>query len=172
MVKGLYAGYSVISVGVLIGLYHLRFDSYGTALQSGTCILFALVITGFPCLIIWHAERYFPRLNDEGMLQFYGSVFSELRLESGRAVLLEPAFFLFRRLVMAFAIVVCRHILIVQIILIWAQTTTAVYIIGFVKPYTTRGKAAFEIFNELTIVSVLYTVLCFSDIVLEEETKV
>ena len=172
LVNGIYEGFSVIAVGVLIGLYHIRFDSYGTSLQSGACILFAIVLTGVPCLIIWHAERHFTRLSDEGMLQFYGSLFSELRLESGRAVLLEPAFFMCRRFIVAFAIVVCRHILIVQVYLIWAQTTIAVYIIGFADPYTSKAKAVIEIFNELTIISVLYTIICLSDFVPEEETKV
>ena len=172
LVKGLYEGYSMIAVGVFIGLYNLRFDSYGTSLQSGACILLALVLTGIPCLIIWHAERHFTRLNDNHMRQFYGSFFAELRLESGRAVLLEPAFFMFRRLMVPFAIVVCRHILIVQVYLIWAQTTIAIIIIGFANPYISKAKAKIEFFNELTIISVLYTVLCFSDFVLEEETKV
>ena len=162
----------MIAVGVLIGLYHIKFISYGTSLQSCTCILFATVLITIPCLIIWHAERYFTTLSDKSVMEIYGSLFSELRLESGRAVLLEPAFFLFRRLEMAFAIVVCRHILIVQVYLIWAQTTIAIYIIGFTDPYTSKAKAMIEIFNELTIVSVLYTVLCFSDFVPEEETKV
>ena len=67
MIRGLYEGFSVIAVSVMIGLHHLSFDSYGNWLQSGACILFTIVVTTIPCLIIWHAERHFTRLNDEGM---------------------------------------------------------------------------------------------------------
>lgn len=136
--KGVYEGYWVISIGVLIGMYHLNFDTYGSSVQSVTCILFAVVLVVIPCLVISDASGNFLELGSRRMKQRYGSFFTDLRLKSGKAVLMEPAFFMFRRLVMAFAIVVCRDILIVQVYLIWAQSTVAVTIIGFAKPYETR----------------------------------
>lgn len=73
---------------------------------------------------------------------------------------------------MAFAIVVCRKTLIVQIYLIWAQSTIAVYIIGFTSPYTTALQRRTEYFNEAIQISVLFTTACLSDFVLNPETKI
>ena len=82
---------------------------------------------------------------------------------------------MFIRLVIAFAIVVYRQIHPDRPDLPdFGQTTIAVYIIGIADLYTSRAKtkAMIELFNELTVVSVLYTDICMSDFVPDEETKV
>ena len=106
------------------------------------------------------------------MLQRFGSLYTDLRLTAGKVVLLQPAFFLVRRQIMAFAIVVCREILIVQIYLIWAQSTAAVYIIGLVNPYKANSQERTEYFNEAIQVAVLIMTMGLSDAVFDAETKV
>ena len=52
-------------------------------------------------------------------------------------MLLQPAFYLLRRLIVVVAIVVCKKNLIAQVYLIWAQSIIAHIIIGLVNPYIT-----------------------------------
>ena len=128
----------MIAVSVMIGLYNLNFsDSYGITIQSSSCLFFGVIMIVSPGLTLWLTVRNFDELKKKETENRYGSVYSDLNLANGRTVLLEPFFFQMRRLILVFAVVVCKDILIVQIYLIWAQTTIALYIVGLARPYKT-----------------------------------
>ena len=67
----------------------------------------------FPGLVLWLTVRNFDQLEKKETQSRYGSIYSDLHLGYGRTVLLLPFFFLVRRLILAFAVVVCQDILIV-----------------------------------------------------------
>ena len=73
------------------------------------------------------------------MQQRYGSLYENLRMKPGKSALLQPAFFLLRRLVLTFAGVVFRESLITQLLLVWGQSIIAICIIGFANPFKTRA---------------------------------
>ena len=87
-------------------------------------------------------------------------------------MLLHPAFFLLRRLIVAFAIVVGRETLILQIYLIWAQSVTAVAIISYTNPFETGAERRTEYFNEVVSVWILFASMCLSNFGPDSETKV
>ena len=119
-ITGLNEGYSVLALSVMIGLYNLKWDTPGTSIQSVCCLFFGILIIVAPARLLWVTLLDFDRLGDEVMEQKYGSFYSELRLKSGKAVLMHPAFFLVRRLIVAIAVIFFRETLIAQIFLIWA----------------------------------------------------
>ena len=84
---------------------------------------------------------------------------------------MQPAFFLLRRLILAIAVVILYDVLIGQIFLIWGQSTIALFIIEFTRPFKTQAERRMEIFNEVILMLVLYTMMCFTDFVPEIETK-
>ena len=102
-------GYLMFAISVLIGLYNLDFSSAGKTVHSTFTIIFAVLIVVIPVLMIRHALTNFEKLNKEDMKAQYGSLYENLRItKTNRAVLLQPGFFLLRRLILAFAVVVCR----------------------------------------------------------------
>ena len=122
----------------MIGLYSLNFSgSYGITIQSSLCLFFGVILMVSPGLTLWLTIRHFDQLDKKETKSRYESAYSDLNLGNGKSVLLHPFFFQVRRLVLVFAIVVCRDILIVQVYLIWAQTTIALYIIGLARPLKT-----------------------------------
>ena len=129
----------MLALSVLIGFYSLNWDSYGTSIQSASCLFFAVLLIVAPAILLKITVRDFDKLGDKEMQQYYGSFYPDLELQSssGRAVLMQPAFFYLRRLIMAVAIVVCRKTLIAQIFLIWAQSMIAHFIISLASPYKT-----------------------------------
>ena len=78
-------------------------------------------------------------------------------------VLIQPLFFLLRRLMIAIAIVVVNQVLIWQIFLMASQIVASVIIIGNLRPYKYKDKRHIEIFNEIVLMFVMYTIMCFSD---------
>ena len=127
----------MLALSVLIGLYNLNWDTPGTSVQSVFCLFFGVLIIVVPVRLLWVTLSDFDKLGDEDMEQKYGSFYSDLRLKSGKAVLLWPAFFFARRLIVAFAIVFFRETLIAQVYLIWAQSVIAHFIIGLTSPFKT-----------------------------------
>ena len=95
-------------------------DTYGTSIQSSLCLFFGAMIIVVPAILLWIMNRDFEKLGERGMRRRYGAFYSGLELASGKAVLLQPTFFMARRQIMAFAIVICRNKLITQVYLIWA----------------------------------------------------
>ena len=71
----------------------------------------------------------------------------------------------------AFAIVVVNKILIWQIMLIASQIVISVIIIGNIGPYKSLHKRSIEFFNEVILMSVMYTIICFSPLVPDAEVK-
>ena len=120
LITALLEGCSVISLSVLIGLQNLRFDSFGMTIQSAACIFFGVFLVVTPLLLFVRTLCSSKHLTEEEMESRYGSLYSNLRMKSGKGVLLQPAFLILRRLMLSFAIVVFRDNLSVQIFLVWS----------------------------------------------------
>jgi hypothetical protein len=96
------------------------------------------------------------------MQEIFGTFYEGLRLQEGRKVLLQPIFFLFRRLLLALTVVTFNDVLIVQIYLIAGQTIASIMIIGLIKPFDDEKQNFIEMANEMFILFTLYGMICFS----------
>jgi hypothetical protein len=105
------------------------------------------------------------------MRKRFGELYENLRLKSGKTVFLQPSFFLLRRLILAFAVVVVQEVLIGQIYLIWLQCIIAVCVMEYAYPFKTQGERRMELFNEVILILVLYTMMCFTQFVPEVDTR-
>jgi len=94
----------------------------------------------------------------------YSHFFEELKTNIGPRALTHPMWFLVRRFFMGLIVVVFRNSLIFQVMLKAASIITSVIIIGAV-PFETRKKKNTEFFNEVIIMFVMYSILCFSPFV-------
>lgn len=91
-------------------------------------------------------------------------MYADLDLRKGKRVLVQPAFFLIRRYLLALAVCTFNDHLIVQVFLMAAQIIVQVNIIGS-QVYYGHSKAQLEYFNEFILMQVLYTILMFSPFV-------
>ena len=162
MITGLFESYAVVSICCLIQFPIISFATYGLSIQAVVCIGFSIFIVAAPFILIKHTYSNFKLLNKKLMKDRVGAIYEELRLKSGKAVLLQPSFFLVRRFVLAFAVVICHETLIAQIYLVWAQSIVTFFIIDFAGPYKTRAERIIGRFNETILILVLYTMLCFT----------
>ena len=105
------------------------------------------------------------------MARTYGSVYEELDLRQGAQTLTQPFFFIFRRMMLAVAIVIMNEVLIWQVMLMASQIVASVIIIGNARPYQWQSKRSLEYFNEIILMIVLYTFICFSPFVPDIEMR-
>ena len=163
--------YSLLSVCCLINFYFLSFESVGVTVHSVACIIFLISIFLLPLLLTRYLRKHFKRLKDPKMIARYGDVYLELNLSGSKMVLLQPVFFIFRRLMLAIAIVVFNKVLIWQIFLMASQIVASTIIIGNVAPFKLHSKNKTELFNEVILMFVMYTIICFSPFVPDLEVK-
>ena len=92
-------------------------------------------------------------------------------MKSGSRVLLWPAFFLLRRILLAVSIISIDKFFL-QIYLTWLQLILALVILGSGKLFMSRSRLRMEYFNEVVMMWVLLTMFCFTPWVEDVELKV
>ena len=157
--------YSLIAVCCLINLSFIQIDSFGKSFHSLMCITFGLLITLWPIYLFTLLTKYFEHIHKKYFLRTYGALYDEVNLEEGPKVLLQPLFFLLRRMLLAIAVVIFDKVLIWQIMLMALQIVASVIIIGNVRPFHFQSRSNKELFNEIILMFVMYTIICFSPFV-------
>jgi len=86
-------------------------------------------------------------------------------------VLWQPIWFLVRRLILAVVVVNLGHTFIWQLSLIVFQLIVSVIIYGNVEPLKERRANQLELFNEVSIMFVIYNMMCFTPFVPDIEVR-
>ena len=86
-------------------------------------------------------------------------------------MLWQPIWFLVRRLILAVVVVNLGHTFIWQLSLIVFQLIVSVIIYGNVEPLKERRANQLELFNEVSIMFVIYNMMCFTPFVPDIEVR-
>ena len=127
--------YSLICVCCMIACYNISFKSYGEIVQCVVTFFFIFLGFAFPLVVVYTVKKDWnplrKRWKTTKMIERrFGAMFEELSLEHGPYVLIWPCYFLLRRLLMAFIVVIFRNFLWMQIFLCSMSIITAIIIIG------------------------------------------
>ena len=80
-------------------------------------------------------------------------------------MLLVPAIFYFRRILIPISVVLNTNI-VVQIYMMTFFIIAQIIVIGYIKPFAGGVKTnAIEMFNECILLLIMYTMICFTDFV-------
>lgn len=113
----------------------------------------------------------FDLLGSQHAIQRYGSLYSEYHLPRGKSIILSIAFFYVRRIIMVVVVVLNTH-LIVQIFAVIMLAVFQVILMFETKPFAEGNKKLFkQLFDEIILVFVAYTVICLSDFVESPVTR-
>jgi len=163
--------YSIVAVSCLINLQRLSWTSYGTIVQSSATLIFLAVLVGFPLLYGNYLLSKFDQLLHANVRERHGTFYDELNLRNGRMVLLQPVWFLVRRLLLAIIVVLLNTTVIWQISLMTFTVITQVIILGRVGPFGKKSKTSFEFFSEGILMLVMYHMICFTPFVPEVQVR-
>ena len=164
--------YSVVAVSCLINMHRLSWTSYGTAIHSSVTLIALAILIGFPLLYGYYLLSIFEKLRLTKVRERHGAFYDQLNLRSGKMVLLQPMWFLVRRLLLAIIVVLLRTTVIWQISLMTLTVITQVIILGRVEPFLEKNTIRFEIFSEVILMLVMYHMICFTPFVSDIKVRV
>jgi hypothetical protein len=161
--------YSILAVCCFIQFCDFNFDSPGEYVQNISMLMFFAVLVVFPIFITRHTVKYWHQV--EELKQQYHGFFEELRIRTGPIILIYNNYFMLRRFILAACVVFLRQMFFLQFMLKAFSIIAAVIIDGQFDVFETRSKLMFELFNEVMIMMILYTVVSFSSFVPDVQAK-
>ena len=120
----------MIAVCCMIGLNKLTANSFGDLIQSASTIFGLLVLIPYPLLVFWVLKKSWKE-NLNQTKEKYQPIFENIRTEIGPIALLDPMYFLFRRLFMAVIVVFLKN-LSLQVLLKDLSIIAAVFIAAYI----------------------------------------
>ena len=153
--------YMIIAVCLLLNMNILSTESPGLKVMSILCAIFLGCAIIIPIIIISYLRNKFDQLKTDEMKNAFGALYADLNLKEGRKVLLGPTFFLARRMMLAIAICTVGKVLIWQIFIMSTLIIAQVILIG-TNIFTEKTKRRLEFFNELILMTTMYTILVYS----------
>jgi len=163
--------YSMLAISCMINLKNLRWDAFNTVTMSLLAIVVSLLLLAFPLYYAWLMTAKFDELTFKSMHKKHGAFYEELELRNGKLVLMQPAWFLARRLLLAVMVVFLNTTVIWQIALMNLTVIVQVILLGRVAPFKRRFSNHFETFSECIVMMVMYHLICFTDFMTDLDVR-
>lgn len=161
--------YSMLSLCCLISFNKVSVRSFGEFIQSTISMFFFTMLFVYPFAITYTSVKNWKDISE--LRKHFGSYFEELRIALGPKILIFTNYLLFRRLLMAMVVVLTRKMLFLQVMVMAYSNIAQVILIGQLEVYETWTKKFVEFINEVLIMMVLYSVICFSSFVPDPEAR-
>jgi len=129
------------------------------------------VLIGYPLGFSVFLMRNWLDLRLKSMKNKYKEFYVNLNLRNGEMVLLQPLWFLYRRLILAVIVVFLGYTVIWQISLMTFTVITQVIILGRVAPFISKEENSYEIFNECIVMLIMYHLIYFTPFVPSVELR-
>jgi len=163
--------YSMLTISCMINLRFLSWDAWNTGVMSALSILVTLLLVAYPIYYAWKLTKHFVELDTGYYRRHHYEFYKQLDLRNGKLVLLQPVWFLLRRLIISAMVVFLRTTVIWQIALMTLNVVAQVIIIGRVQPFLTRSEVRYELFSETILMLVMYHMICFTPFVPDLEVR-
>lgn len=156
---------------VCINFHFLKWEDGITDVNSVLALVFGLTFLCFPIISTALLFAKFDSLQTRYARERFGSLYENLNLESGKGILAYTAFYFVRRILIPVS-VIFNDYLIIQVMIMAYSIIVHVIIVSNVKPF--EGGAfvyRMEMFHEVIIMQILYTMICFSEFVPDITTR-
>jgi hypothetical protein len=167
----MFESYAIMATCVLINLHLITWGSYGEIAMSVICYSSLGVLVLFPIVLIIYSRHDWEGGVHHEKKERIEPFFEELDMRKGPIVIVHPIYFLLRRFLMAALVVYFRDSLISQVFFKAMSIIVAVNLIGNVQALHTPERRNLEYLNEIIIMLVLYTIICFSQFVPDPEAR-
>jgi len=167
LIRIIFESFWILAVSSLINLKRLDWSTAYAGSMSLISMLVPFLLIGF----IMGYAIYFKKQSMENKRTRHSEIYNQLDLRKGRDVLLQPFWFLVRRLLLALAVVFLESGVIWQISILTMTVIVQVIILGRVGPFREQSKNSFELFNECFVLVVMYHCICFTPFVPDIATR-
>lgn len=153
---------SLIAICALINIKQIKWDFVGDYVHNVIAIGFFVLICVFPMYSIWYVRNNFNSLQGKRMQARFGGWFEDLDLRKGHIVLIQPTFYVLRRIHLALTVVYLEQWFIWQSYMLFAQVIFSIIMVGHIKPWREPMQWKSQLFNEMVILVVYYHLMCFT----------
>lgn len=130
-------------------------------MSSLLTIVFSLLALFVPVVLCCFIFVYFKSLKD--FEKIFGAFYIELHSPRGRIVILTKFIYFLRRIAIGASVIYCNNI-VVQMLVMYGFSLAQIMNICYIRPYADgRPKNFQEICNEVFIILISYTMICFTD---------
>lgn len=165
LITALKSNAAIISVYLCINFKALDLTYYGAFVHSLVAIGFFLLLTIFPAYSIWWLHRNFETLSDGSdssrIKKRFGAWLAGLEISQGKRVLVWPAFFVLRRLLMAHAVIYSDKF-IYQAFMLMTQVLFAIIYFANARPWEDRSQWKKQLAREVLLLVAYYHLVCFT----------
>ena len=154
-----------LHVSTFLVTFQIYFTDWWSSVNSLLALCFGIVFVVLPVVASILMWLNFDILQNSEVKRLYGTYYEELNLDSGKKVIFYMFFFFIRRAVLVI-LVVFNNNRIAQIFVMELTIHINIILIVQTRPFTSGRFAAYtEIFNEIIIMLIMYTNLCFTNFV-------
>eukprot|EP00347_Sterkiella_histriomuscorum_P006136 403353930 len=162
--------YFEIGLSSMLNLYDLRYKGFSDIAASFHSIILVSIILCFPFISAHFLNKHHEKLENEVFAAKYETFYEGLRLDSKIASQYQILNML-RKLIQILAFMIFDEYTFLQFFtLIFTSLGMIMYII-LVEPFDDKFIHKMELFNEFTVIAIMYSMLCFSEINQNDETK-
>ena len=116
--------YSMVALSCMINLRFLEWTAVNVVFMSLLSLITLIVLLAFPIGYWRFLNKRFDELETNEIKRRHSAFYKGLDLRNGRLVFLQPVWFMFRRLILAFIVVFLRGNVIWQIVLMTMTVIT------------------------------------------------
>ena len=126
--------YLIVWLCIFITLqYSYSYEGIENTVQTSLCMTFAIFFTLAPIAVFTFLIKKFRKLQDKQLSSRFKILYERLELKKGIIVLIQPIFFLFRRLILTLSVVLVDQTLIWQVMLLYFQVIASIIIISYIE---------------------------------------
>ena len=130
---------AIIAICVFINFKKIKWEYVGDYFHNSIALIFLCVICVFPYYCIWYIYMNWRIVERESMerkrlMDRFGMWIEDLNLGKGRIVLLQPAFYVFRRIHLAITCVYMKWF-IGQTFMMMFQIIFSIIMVGYIHPW-------------------------------------
>ena len=147
--------------------YKFEFDLPGYKVQNYTAIVAFFVYILIPIVVFIGATRYFKHVDSEYVKDKYGTFYEGLATKNGKKVLIQPIYFLLRRLYLNFLVMFGSTVFVYQMAQIMLSTAIAGFLPYMIHSYGGFGERRINMINEILTLFSCYCFITFNIVTLE-----
>ena len=159
-----------INLIVMIEKGEVPMDTAFQIINSVALFVLYTATLAFPVFVLAFYALKFAKWEDEDFDSKYGTIFEGLR-RNQRSSLLYPFFFAFRRVLLTLVIVLAADLLFLQLFSQLFTLSIQIWYLATYEPFEEPLMQKLEIFNEFTMIGLIYCVMSFSPVNLEMENN-
>lgn len=169
-------GLLFIAMCASLNTFYLKWDTIGNTLNSLSCFVFLAITLVYVIVVVvvLNTDKIYNSIQkkNEALLSKFFSILSDLNFKrEGRKVMIYRSFSVARVIILVSTLVYMNRYPLFSVISLNFQSLICIIILGYTMPFSNKQTNKLELMNEFFVLVTLYHFFCFTDFLLDFDTK-